>query len=824
LSAELDRFVAAAKTEALRHGFRWDPPHDPLGRIDREWRWDIGRAARAPYPAWLSNFGWGDNILGAAAKLTRPPQRIGDVLSLEWRDLYQATVIHLIFIQQQAAHSAYRMGTFIKVMALAAEGANPVDLTGDDVRRAYNVALQLADGEAARTFPGYVSKVFDEQHLAERPNLAAHCIALTTPEAQNAQRGVDLAKARANAKGYGANNRILDNLYERRSAMKLPHTRAFWEFCQIVFTAEPRSLHDLQLFAAGRAHVITGLRTAEITLLPQDWERWRDWVDVKGEPAGNRGGISRSLAIRHFAGKQGNRARTHTARQLVAKLQEVPSMFEQVIVDTLSEVKSANKPLRETYAAQIISKRLFSDISPGELISVFDAYARIYGNIQISSTPIPQDLLDAYRGTSVSQNGVRAHRFDPRVLDLIWEHQMGQIDDNEWRNTNINNKERSTLSRLMRSYWSDRRGKIQTSLFRDKEGCLLDLSHDTKWSEIYIGVADIEDELNRRNLARGLSAISFEISDGTTISPHEFLFLTGNDKGGVRTDNNVLDARMFYDVRRFQNQELVRALGGHRRTKHLSIFSRYSGSEEYADLDMTSHSIRHLQTTELFRKGISDAIITKRFGRSSVQQSHVYDHRSLLEYLAEISLPEGVEVALGPKASATYRLILSGQVSGPIVDRFRSIQRDEGDDAAFEFLMAEADGLHSTPYGFCLNSFTVDPCPKHLECFNGCLHLARSTLPGEQDRLSKLRGRTAAAVEKIEGTPAGSVGRENQLRHGRAMLQNIDKALGTAPGMKPFPEGKDLSAPIDKILAGTVLDHATPVSNGMPPALDMSDA
>lgn len=54
----------------------------------------------------------------------------------------------------------------------------------------------------------------------------------------------------------------------------------------------------------------------------------------------------------------------------------------------------------------------------------------------------------------------------------------------------------------------------------------------------------------------------------------------------------------------------------------------------------------------------------------------------------------------------------------------KEIQRLEGDEAAFVFLATEADGFHSTPYGHCLNSFTVEPCPKALECFAGCRHLA----------------------------------------------------------------------------------------------------
>lgn len=59
-------------------------------------------------------------------------------------------------------------------------------------------------------------------------------------------------------------------------------------------------------------------------------------------------------------------------------------------------------------------------------------------------------------------------------------------------------------------------------------------------------------------------------------------------------------------------------------------------------------------------------------------------------------------------------MIRADRVAGPVVHEFRKIQQEFGDEAAFDYLDAEADGLHVTPYGFCINSFTVDPCPKHI--------------------------------------------------------------------------------------------------------------
>jgi hypothetical protein len=186
----------------------------------------------------------------------------------------------------------------------------------------------------------------------------------------------------------------------------------------------------------------------------------------------------------------------------------------------------------------------------------------------------------------------------------------------------------------------------------------------------------------------------------------------------------------------------------------------------------------------------------------------VYDHRSLAEDLAAIEVPPEAAEMMGPKAQEALKLIMTDRVSGPIVDEFRRIQRELGDDAAFSYLDAEADGLHVTPYGFCLNSFMVDPCPKHLECFNGCRHLALSPFSEDRATLERLRDRFVAVIAKIEATPPGRAGRKNQLAHAQVRLDNIEKALATAPGARPFPDGPDLSVPFSAVMGSTVIDGA----------------
>ncbi len=67
-----------------------------------------------------------------------------------------------------------------------------------------------------------------------------------------------------------------------------------------------------------------------------------------------------------------------------------------------------------------------------------------------------------------------------------------------------------------------------------------------------------------------------------------------------------------------------------------SLFEKYGETDEDRALKIESHMLRHLQNTELFRLGVADTIISKRFNRRSVAQSYEYDHRSLAEELDQI--------------------------------------------------------------------------------------------------------------------------------------------------------------------------------------------
>lgn len=318
------------------------------------------------------------------------------------------------------------------------------------------------------------------------------------------------------------------------------------------------------------------------------------------------------------------------------------------------------------------------------------------------------------------------------------------------------------------------------------------ISMQRDMSQVFVRVGEIEKYL-RSAVASKLSDTELLRLPDRSLASWEFLFLHPKRSLAEERNDGICDISRYAAVGRPDTNLIGLALGEYKNVD--SLFARYGLSKEDKGLALTSHMLRHLQNTELFRLGIADTIISKRFNRRSVVQSYEYDHRSLAEELDQLELPTEVEMALGEKASTVAKMIKSGKASGSIVDAFKQIQRDEGDAAAFDYLKAEADGFHATPYGHCLNSFTVDPCPKHLECFSGCRHLSATNLPDNRHHLRTLELKLITAIELAEAKPSTSIGRTNQIQHARLRLEGVRTLLATRDGDKPFPDGPDLSVP-----------------------------
>lgn len=292
-------------------------------------------------------------------------------------------------------------------------------------------------------------------------------------------------------------------------------------------------------------------------------------------------------------------------------------------------------------------------------------------------------------------------------------------------------------------------------MLRWKSGKPIELNEKIKWAEVYVRIEDFESYIRDETPTKLSDTFPMKLKDGE-VQTHELLFIHPKRALAEERNDGVIDITRHISIGRPDSGLVGLALGD--RDRKETIFSRYGQTDADKQLFLTSHMLRHLQNTELFRLGIADTIITKRFSRKSVVQSYEYDHRSLAEELDQLELPTEAEMALGEKATTVAKMIMGGRASGPIVDAFKQIQAAHGDNDAFEFLKVEADGFHATPYGHCLNSFTVDPCPKHLECFAGCRHLSATNLPEHRSHLVRLEGKLAAALNAVSTRQGRGVG------------------------------------------------------------------
>ena len=786
MNASFAAYVASARVLADERGLEWDLPCDDAGKIAKESRWDLtALVGMIPPPSiHVSDFGVEED---AFERLNEVRRRAGQSelapapMSQSWRDLYLAAIIHQVLVRKNKPRSAMVPARWIRHLASAAGNTPPWAVSPDQVQQAYNAALLVGDsGKNALNFEMTVRTVLDDQHLADISALARFCAPLGSDAARLSHERVQGERLRVNASS--GTSALRGRLSERKSEAKLPEERAFWEMVRIVFTETPRSFSDAIRFAVLKLGVISGLRIGELVLLPLDCRRWREHVDADGGAAGNKGGQSRSLMLRHFAEKQVEDERVDGIC-LYENAQHVPPIFEDVVLETLTKIADLTAPLRERLRLQVETGSLFPEYPSDALVPAHEMFTRLSGNAVFSSKEVPVELEARYRQT-----------LDTSVLEEIRDIQIGSAAS--FQPTSV--------------FWLRPR-KAGLIVIRNRFGDVVDR---VEWRDAFLRVGEVEAYV-RANMPTKLPDLEpATLTDGTLIYPHDLMFLMPIRNLIEGRNDGLLDPTHYFAAGRIATADIQTILDG---SKPESIFRRYGVDEQDRQISLNPHALRHLQTTELFRLGVADTIITKRFNRRSVAQSYEYDHRSLAEDLANINVPEPAEEALSDNARQVYRMIAANKVSGPIIDEFRRIQHEHGDDVAFEYLNAEADGLHVTPYGFCVNSFAVDPCPKHLECFNGCRHLARSEVDEEREHLERLRDRMAGAVKTLEALPEHqrSIGWHNQVAHARTRLTNILTTLDTSPGEKPFPDGPDLYQSAESRRGTSVLDTVTFLRDGL---------
>jgi hypothetical protein len=809
MNSNLEAFIREARAIADQREIAWSVPLATDGIAPKGQGWNLTQMANASPPPteWLNDFGTDAKtveILNSSPPSGPKRSYRKRPLSHSWQDSIKAIAIDQLFVRQNTCgHVACNVARPLRVLATCAWTKELWELTVDDVNFAIETARKVqASGKLADLIFGVVRSILDPNHLVDNGPLFPAL-----------ERGKHVY-ARA-SKFFRSQDEIRASLEERKNAQKLPERRAFWELVRIVFTETPKSFLDLLRFAQVKTLILTGLRDGECVLLPADWKRYREYFDYKNRPASEAGGVSRSLMLRHFAEKQ--RIVYKDSVALFEAAQHVPEAFEEILTTTLDQVVVATEPLRSTLRRQIETGRLLPQFEPNQLVLAGELYTLLTGNPFILRWPkeVRQEYVKTYR-----QN------YDPAIFDELRARQLDGV-----RNGNL-------LEIAVYGYFQRLAGIVP---LRNAKGIVADsaLGEQTVWSDVYIRIDELETALTTQVATKQSDTVPLRLSNGGKLAPSELLFLMPKRALSDGRSGGLCDIARYCAVGRMDSSMIAHALSSSARQ---TLFSSYGYTDDDRSLMLRPHSLRHLQNTELFRLGIADTIITKRFNRRKVAQSYEYDHRSLAEELDQIELTPELETRLGDKSATIARLIKSGKARGPIVDAFNRIQLTEGEDAAFEYLNAEADGFHSTPYGHCVNSFMVDPCPKHLECFTGCKHLSATDLAQNRHNLVQLEARFEGAIRAIEAKKADIIGRkvqpqlpssdskeegpsdalqvaagpiekrrgysvglDNQLAHAKVRLEGVRKLLATPSGQLVFPGGSDLSqSPIGQ--EDTVLD------------------
>lgn len=754
-----DTFIGSMKELADLNAVDWEIPLDARGVALSGTAWDLRSIAKdgRPKTAVLRTFSlFSAGLDDMAARDPGVPRRADGPISAEWQDFLKAVVLEYLLVRKKSIPFISAASTAIRFLAAVADKA-PWQVTAEDVQ----LTSELADARqpskgTSIVLQGVMSTVVDQMHLAD----ACPLMGLVKRSKKDGE---------SRSKLYLAQDKLAKTLSERKAEQKLPEQRAFWELVRIVFTETPKTLNDALRFSMVKVLLFTGMRVGEVALLPLDWKRTRTYLDDKGRPAGESGGITEALMVRHFAEKQG-------FQELYETTQFVPELFRDELERTLQQVEVLTAPLRTTLKAQYETRRLFPMYEPDQLVDAVEMYVRLTGNPMWAKEPsgTAKACVERYRKLG-----------DPTELVTLRELLRGETE----------------LSGAVSRYFSPENRALGLVL-RDREG----KPHTGRGVKgKFLRISEVEAFIYECVPTKVPDLTPFTLDNGKKLAPWEMLFLLPKRAVGAGRGDTVLDPTMTFSVGVADAVLLQAALGdGHHATQ--SLFHLYGQTDEDRTLEIKSHSFRHLQNSELFRLGIADTIITKRFNRRTVAQSYEYDHRSLAEEMDQLDLPDAWAEYLGDsKAVTVAKLVQAGRAEGPVVREFRRIQVEEGDEAALTFLAAEADGFHATPYGYCLNSFTVDPCPKHLECFSGCRHLSATNLPENHRNIVELHGRLKVALEAAQARPAGSVGRDNQIAHATERINGLELLLSTEAGEQVFPDGPDLSKPNRNrsVLSGT---------------------
>jgi len=227
-----------------------------------------------------------------------------------------------------------------------------------------------------------------------------------------------------------------------------------------------------------------------------------------------------------------------------------------------------------------------------------------------------------------------------------------------------------------------------------------------------------------------------------------------------------------------------------------SIFSRRSLTEsDGTQIRLTSHQPRHWRNTIYHLTGMSDVQQALALGRKRLDQNVYYQHTSIeedtaahQEYLAFNSHHERIDFL--------HTGIRDKRIQGALTDSYHALLSDKGTTTAEAFLAVHATALHVTPFGGCIHDFSQAPCPKHLQCWNGCSHLHLMGTSSERANLRRQAENLTMAITIMRAAGAGEAGSDVWLADQEEKLKNLKSVLAcdTNTGVqRVFPNGQPMT-------------------------------
>ncbi|MBV7510109.1 hypothetical protein LOY39_12510 [Pseudomonas rhodesiae] len=241
-------------------------------------------------------------------------------------------------------------------------------------------------------------------------------------------------------------------------------------------------------------------------------------------------------------------------------------------------------------------------------------------------------------------------------------------------------------------------------------------------------------------------------------------------------------------------RDINNALGANE--AYSSIFSRRSLTEsDGAPIRLTSHQPRHWRNTIYHLTGMSDVQQALALGRKRLDQNVYYQHTSIeentadhQEFLAFNSHHERIDFL--------HSGIRDKRIQGALTDSYHALLSDKGTTTAEAFLTVHATALHVTPFGGCIHDFSQAPCPKHLQCWNGCSHLHLMGTPSERTNLEKQAENLTTAINIMRDAGAGEAGSDVWLADQEDKLNNLKSVLArdtNAGVQRVFPNGRPMT-------------------------------